>query len=120
MTIQELKSLISALRAETQEDSISPDSLGAILDKVVNVIEAHISPLDKLETLADTAELPTNPTKSEQRNLYLIDGQLYALRQGRGQVILLPYVRCHTARSSHGHVHMRRRRHHHHAHQKRA
>jgi len=38
MDISTLTPLITALRAETQEDSISPESLGALLQKVVDVL----------------------------------------------------------------------------------
>lgn len=38
MDISNLTSLINALRAETQEDSITPESLGALLQRIVDVL----------------------------------------------------------------------------------
>ena len=38
MDISNLTSLINALRAETQEDSITPESLGALLQKIVDLL----------------------------------------------------------------------------------
>ena len=40
MDISNLTSLINALRAETQEDSITPELLGALLQKNIDVIVA--------------------------------------------------------------------------------
>ena len=39
MDISTLTQLINALRAETREDSISPESLGALLQKIVDLLE---------------------------------------------------------------------------------
>ena len=64
MTQSELSQLIAALRAETQQNAVSPDSLGAILEKMVERIEqaSAISPL-------------------EMRTLYLINGQSTYLKE---------------------------------------
>ena len=45
MDITNLTSLINALRAETQEDSITPESLGALLQNIVNVLGSAASDL---------------------------------------------------------------------------
>ena len=45
MDISNLTSLINALRAETQEDSITPESLGALLQKIVDVLGSAASNL---------------------------------------------------------------------------
>ena len=83
-----LKSLIAALRAETRQDTISPESLGAILDKIVDEIDgmSAISPLERLATLESVTELPDPPTYEQQHTVYLISNQLYAYTEGRWQV----------------------------------
>ena len=80
MTQSELSQLIAALRAETQQNAVSPDSLGAILEKMVERIEqaSAISPLDRVITLSSTGLLPDSPSADEMRTLYLINGHLYA------------------------------------------
>lgn len=79
MTISEIKTLIAALRAETREESISPESLGAILDKIVDKVDqaSAISPLSRLDVLTSTSQLPTNPTTEQQRTLFLIEGNIW-------------------------------------------
>lgn len=44
MDISTLTSLISAFRAETRTDSITPDTLGQLLQKIVNKMEEESSP----------------------------------------------------------------------------
>ena len=87
MTIQELKFLISALRAETQEDSVSPDSLGALLIKIVDLIEGvtSLSPLKRIDIIASTSLLPQNPNSEEKSTLYLVDGDLYVYKDNHWQ-----------------------------------
>ena len=84
MTISEIKSLIAALRVETREESISPESLGAILEKIVDVIDKNsaISPLSKLDVLTSASQLPTSPSTEQQHTLYLIDGAIYGFVNG--------------------------------------
>ena len=79
MTQSELSQLIAALRAETQQNAVSPDSLGAILEKMVERIEqaSAISPLDRVITLSSTGLLPDLPSAEEMRTLYLIDGNIW-------------------------------------------
>ena len=75
-----LKEIITSLRAETREESISPDSLGAILQRIVEEIEqtASISPLKRLAIVDSVENLPRFPNDEEKATLYLIDGSLYA------------------------------------------
>ncbi len=83
MTQSELSQLIAALRAETQQNAVSPDSLGAILEKMVERIEqaSAISPLDRVITLSSTGLLPDSPSADEMRTLYLINGQSTYLKE---------------------------------------
>ena len=81
MTIAEIKSLIAALRSETRTDSISPDSLGAILDKIIDSLSS-LSPLDKIARLENTGELPESPSNEEQKTLFLVNMHLYAYEDG--------------------------------------
>ena len=87
MTISEIKSLINALRSETQLDSISPESLGALLIKIIDFVEstASISPLSKIAPLSDTSLLPEYPNASEKATLYLIDGDLFIYSENKWQ-----------------------------------
>ena len=83
MTQSELSQLIAALRVETQQNAVSPDSLGAILEKMVERIEqaSAISPLDRVITLSSTGLLPDSPSADEMRTLYLINGQSTYLKE---------------------------------------
>ena len=60
MTYQELKQLIDAFRAETQPDSITPDTLGQLLDKIAQFSEDK-DPESKIdEGLQDIADALTD------------------------------------------------------------
>ena len=60
MTYQELKQLIDAFRAETQPDSITPDTLGQLLDKIAQFSEDK-DPGSKIdEGLQDIADALTD------------------------------------------------------------
>lgn len=66
----ELTSLINAFRAESREDSISPESLGSILQRIVNLLGSAAVDIDirslyiKLEALSQTVS-----DESEARRL---------------------------------------------------
>lgn len=51
MDISQLTSLITAFRAETRQDAITPDSLGSLLQKIANVLEgaAEYTTVQQLE-----------------------------------------------------------------------
>lgn len=87
IAISELKSLINALRSETQLNSISPDSLGAILQKIIDFVDSQtaISPISRIAALPTTSQLPQNPSNEQQRTIYLISGYLYAYMDNRWQ-----------------------------------
>lgn len=87
MTISEIKSLINALRSETQLDSISPESLGALLIKIIDFVESNtaVSPISRIAALSSTNQLPQPPTSEQQRTLYLVSGYLYAYMDDRWQ-----------------------------------
>lgn len=53
MDITTLTSLINTFRAETKQDSITPDSLGQLLQKIVNLLEnaAEATTVQQLEDL---------------------------------------------------------------------
>lgn len=80
MNTSDIKLLIAALRSETRQDSISPESLGSILEKIVERMAqlSSISPLDRIDTLPSVDDLSDMPTKEEMQTLYIIEGYLYA------------------------------------------
>lgn len=76
--VNSLTDMISALRAEIEQDSITPERLGYLLQCIVDTLPSLIpktSIVKDLVVLADTGDLPETP--SSNTTGYLIDGHLY-------------------------------------------
>ena len=77
--IEELTALVDALRAETFEQSITPERMGAILQRMIDVLPS-VSDANSLKgwvAISSINELPTSPSPSQQALAYLLDTTLY-------------------------------------------
>lgn len=77
--IEELTALVDALRAETTEQSITPERMGAILQRMIDVLPS-VSDANSLKgwlAISSINELPTSPSPSQQALAYLLDTTLY-------------------------------------------
>jgi len=77
--IEELTALVDALRAETFEKSITPERIGAILQRMIDVLPS-VSDANSLKgwvAISSINELPTSPSPSQQALAYLLDTTLY-------------------------------------------
>ena len=77
--LEELTALVDALRAETTEQSITPERMGAILQRMIDVLPS-VSDANSLKgwvAITSINELPTSPSPSQQALAYLLDTTLY-------------------------------------------
>lgn len=77
--LEELTALVDALRAETTEQSITPERMGAILQRMIDVLPS-VSDANSLKgwvAISSINELPTSPSPSQQALAYLLDTTLY-------------------------------------------
>ena len=70
MDITTLTSLINTFRAETKQDSITPDSLGQLLQKIVNVLE-QASDTATLQLIVISASRPVTLRRDAGTDYYL-------------------------------------------------
>ena len=77
--IEELTALVDALRAETTEQSITPERIGAILQRMIDVLPsvADANSLKGWVAISSINELPSNPSPSQRALAYLLDTTLY-------------------------------------------
>ena len=72
--------LISALRAETEESSLTPDRVGYVLDQIVDWMAAQdvvVNGIKGYAVIESTDELPKHPTPKQQMIGYLMGTTLY-------------------------------------------
>lgn len=75
-----LTELISALRAETETDSISPERVGYVLQQIVDKLPSASMQLNAIKgyvVISNTSDLPTSPTTEQQMKGYLLGTMLY-------------------------------------------
>ncbi len=76
----QLTELISALRAETEADSVSPEHVGYVLQQIVDKLPSTSMQLNAIKgyvVISSTSELPTSPTTEQQMKGYLLGTTLY-------------------------------------------
>lgn len=72
--------LISAMRAETEESSLTPDRVGYLLQRMLDVMPSQdlvVNAIRGYVVINSTDELPENPSALEQMIGYLLDTTLY-------------------------------------------
>lgn len=77
--IEELTALVDALRAETIEQSITPERIGAILQRMIDVLPS-VSDANSLKgwvAITSINELPSNPSPTQRTLAYLLNTTLY-------------------------------------------
>lgn len=77
--LQELTALVDALRAETTEQSITPERMGAVLQRMIDVLPS-VSDANSLKgwvAISSINELPSNPSPTQRALAYLLDTTLY-------------------------------------------
>jgi len=77
--IEELTALVDALRAETTEQSITPERMGALLQRMIDVLPSVIAAnsLKGWVAISSINELPSNPSPTQRALAYLLDTTLY-------------------------------------------
>lgn len=87
--IEELTALVDALRAETTEQSITPERMGAILQRMIDVLPS-VSDANSLKgwvAITSINELPSNPSLTQRALAYLLDTTLYVYVGSGGDIL---------------------------------
>ncbi|MBQ9466045.1 MAG: hypothetical protein IJU62_03600, partial [Muribaculaceae bacterium] len=72
--------LISALRAETEADSVSPERVGYVLQQIVDALPEASTAINSIKSyvvIESTDDLPSNPSADEQMKGYIHGTTLY-------------------------------------------
>lgn len=87
--LEELRALVDALRAETVEQSITPERMGALLDRMIDVLPS-VSDSNSLKgwvAISSINELPSDPSPTQRALAYLLDTTLYVYVGSGGDIL---------------------------------
>lgn len=87
----QLTELISALRAETAADSVSPDRVGYVMERILDAIDTlsdvKANAIKGYKAITSTAQLPYDPTPDEQQLAYVLGCTIYVYTGDYGDTL---------------------------------